>query len=121
MGLYTTVRWMRGIDYGTRRDGCAAAWKWSRDNDAADGCEAGTFNGGAEANERLVVFAQGSSSTVYADHAGEGAAVLDPLAMIFDRHDDGSEARFDAALEAFCAKHGLPWREPRWLLTVDVS
>ena len=78
MGLYTTVRWMRGIDYGTRRDGCAAAWRWSRDNDAADGCEAGTFNGGAEANERLVVFAQGSSSTVYADHADEGAAVLDP-------------------------------------------
>ena len=52
---------------------------------------------------------------------GAAWAVLNPLAMIFDRHDDGSEARFDAALEAFCAKHGLPWREPRWLIGVDVS
>ena len=125
MGRYASVDLVRGIDFGGRDDGDPAARAWYRKADdlADDGCEMSTPNGGAEARERerLVLYAHGSRRRVYDQFDDDTSPAVDVLAALLDRHDDGSEADFDAALRAFCAKHGLPWREPRWLLTVDVS
>ncbi len=123
MGRYASVDLVRGIDFGGRDDGDPDARRWYREADdlACDGCEMDMPNGGSEARARLVLYAHGSRTRVYGQLDGETPPVVDLLALAFDRHDDGSDAAFDATLRAFCEKHGLPWREPRWLLTVDVS
>lgn len=115
MGLSVSVCLVRGIDYGTRREGDAAAWGWyDRTDDAsADGCEAFTPFGADEATAHLVVLAE--SSGIDLDDAP--SPVVDVLAHITRADFVG----VDSVLRAFCAARGLPWREPRWLLLTDQS
>lgn len=123
MGRYASVDLVRGIDFGGRDDGDPAARAWHREADdlSGDGCEMDLPNGGSEARARMVLYASGSRTRVYGQFSDDTPPVIDVVALALDRHDDGSEGEHDAALRAFCEKHGLPWRDPRWLLTVDVS
>lgn len=115
MSVTINVALVRGIDYGTEDDGDATAWarREKIDELRGDGVEE-DLPQGTGGESRLVIYAEASRVHVFDDWSERPSV---PAVAV----DDGREAEHDATLRAFCEKHGLPWREPRWLVTVDMG
>lgn len=115
MSVTINVRLMRGIDYGTEDDGEAVAWAYRSEHDEllGDGVDE-DLPQGSGSDPRLVIYAEASRVHVFDDWSDRPNA---PTVVV----GDGREAEHDATLRAFCEARGLPWREPRWLLSVDVG
>jgi len=115
MSVTINVNLVRGIDYGTEEGDGAAAWKWRDENDEATGDGVSEdLPQGAGGDPHFVVYAEASRVRVFDDWSDRPNA---PTVAV----GDGREAEHDATLRAFCESRGLPWREPRWLVTVDMG
>lgn len=115
MSITINVTLVRGIDYGTKDDGDATAWarRGEIDELRGDGVEEDLPQGTC-VDSCLVIYAEASNVHVFDDWSDRPS--LPAVAV-----GDGREAEHDATLRAFCEKHDLPWREPRWLVTVDMG
>lgn len=129
MSVSLTVSLVRGIDYGPEDGGDPVAWEWFNatmeqyprpsGEPRADGCDTSCPNAGGDYDgiPILVVHAAASETYLWSDSGAIGSSTADVLALIEGQSD--SKDMYDALLGAYCGKRGLPWKKPRWIVTID--